>query len=271
MGKHESWRVLTEGDEGDLVLAVDYSVSGRPEAGFSELLPRLGTGYAVWETLPPPFGKEPSMSGGDYVEHWLGEVRASGRKVKGVLGYCVGSTYAAGLAAGIREWQSELPATVLFDPESPNEITLCWQFSKAMGNLSALLSPEEVTEAQEAGHEAQQRLGDLQELRDELIEIFRRVGGGAFARIGLDAAGREEFTATFASFMHYLSSAADIDAAAIWRESAAIGSVTPTNGLNLVPPADRASFVGKEFRFDLEHADLLRNDDVAKTVAELLN
>ncbi|KOV61144.1 hypothetical protein ADK64_28530 [Streptomyces sp. MMG1121] len=256
-------------DDG-VVLAVDYPFTGRPEAGFSELAGQLDLPYALLETVPPGNGTEAGMTAGDYLEWWLTDVRAAGRPVRAVLGFCAGSVYAAALADRIAAEQKVAPKVVLFDPESPNAITVYWQFHKVIDGLGVVLRPEEVTAAQQAGQRISEEVTDLTLLGERLLDVYREAAETAFDRAGLDAVRREEFTATVTAFMSYLVAAAGIDARDGWRTATAISSGTATNGLNLVAAEERPGMVAEEIRFDLEHADLLRTAEVAKAVTALI-
>src|ERR671936_774659 len=73
------WRILSHGDDSDLVLAVDFASTGRLQAGFRELVPRLSPPVTVWEALPPA-ARQVAANG--YVEWWLAEIRDRGRAVR---------------------------------------------------------------------------------------------------------------------------------------------------------------------------------------------
>jgi hypothetical protein len=252
-----------------VVLAVDYPFTGRPEAGFADLVAKLPRAHPVWETVPPVRGAEAGMTGADYVDRWYAEVGA--RPVRAVLGFCAGSVYAAALADRIAAGGAgERPALLLFDPESPNAITVYWQFHKVIDGLGAVLTPEEVAEAQRAGQRVSEGTTDLRELGQRLLEVFREAAVVAFDRARLDAVRRADFVDTVTAFMSYLVAAATIDVSAGFAGATAISSRTETNGLNLLPPAERTGVVAREIRFDIEHADLLRDPDVVRAVAENL-
>lgn len=267
------WTPLNDidGGAGGLVLAVDYPFTGRPEAGFADLVGKLPRDYPVWETVPPAGGVEQGMTGADYVDRWYADVRASGGPVHAVLGFCAGSVYALALADRVaKDNGGDRPALLLFDPETPNAVTMYWQFHKVVDGLGAVLSPGEVAEAQREGQLISQEIADLNELGARLLEVFRRAGTVAFDRARLDAVRRANFVDTVTAFMSYLVAATTIDVSGGWTGATAFSSRTATNGLNLVPAEDRAGLVDQEIRFDIEHADLLRDPEVVRTVAEQL-
>jgi hypothetical protein len=266
-----AWTPLTDiGDSAAaVVLAVDYPFTGRPEAGFTDLVAKLPRTLPVWETVPPVRGAETGMTGADYVDRWYGEV--GDRPVRAVLGFCAGSVYATALADRLSGGGAgKRPTLLLFDPEAPNAITVYWQFHKVIDGLGVVLTPDEVTEAQRAGQRVSEQTTDLPELGRRLLEVFRGVATVAFDRARLDAVRRADFVDTVTAFMSYLVAAATIDVSAGFRGATAISSRTRTNGLNLVPPEERAGLVDRELRFDIEHADLLRDPDVVRAVAEHL-
>ncbi|WP_344534643.1 hypothetical protein [Streptomyces albiaxialis] len=255
----------------DLVLAVDFAVSGRPQAGFPDFAALARPQFSLWETLPPAPEEDADMTGVDYVERWAEDALRQERPVKAVMGYCAGAVYAAALAERIGERQGVTPALIGFDPEPPRGDVICHHFGTTMEGMSGLLKPEEIAHAQQAAARALADETDIKKLGDRLLEIFRDVGGAAFARVGLDAKRSEEFVATFGLFLHFFVRGSDLDPTEGWKALTAMTSATPTSGLNPLSEEARADRVAKEIRFSVEHADLLRTPDVATTVTGLLS
>ncbi|MFF5256848.1 hypothetical protein ACFY4K_33050 [Streptomyces leeuwenhoekii] len=271
----DSWRVLTDDKSGDIVLAVDFDATGRPEARFTDLVTAMGPGITVWETVPQSMGgADVGLTGEGYIGRWAEEVRASGRQVSAVMGFCVGSVYAAPLAERIGQWQREAPRMILFDPEQASPLSMYWQFLKVIELMSSVLSPAEAAEAREAGRLAQQENeNDLPRLGAELLKQFQESGGLAFDRLGLDAERRAEVSVTFGSFISYLSAAGQLDPFADWRKAIAISSASPTSGLNAAraaAPGGEVDMVAQELRFGAQHTELLRDPEVARAVADLI-
>ena len=80
MAETDAWRILTKGDDDQgIVLAVDFDVTGRVEARFSDLAKNLDTGYAIWETVPPPVRTDHTWTGSDYVNHWARQAGQAAR------------------------------------------------------------------------------------------------------------------------------------------------------------------------------------------------
>ena len=272
MNAMRSWRVVNGLEQGPdtLALAVNYQITGRPDAGFDDLAPQLAAGYQVWETVPPPVGTEKDLSGADYVARWVDGIRESDRPVRCVLGNCAGSAYAPALVAGIVEYQDVEPEIILFDPELPSSLTLYWQYHSVIAASAALLRPEEIEKAHTAGQEAMAEHTDMGSYAAELVSLFRQTGGAAFDRIGLDAVRQEGLVGLFASYLSYLVAASDVVVDDGWRKAVAISSTTPHSGLNRVPEAERSQWVGREIRVDVDHENLLRSAEVARAVSELL-
>jgi hypothetical protein len=174
------------------------------------------------------------------------------------------------MAEEIAQWQDEPPRVIVFDPETVTPLGMYGQFHKVMANMSAVLAEDEIAEAQKLGWEAQSRQPDLRLLGQELKRVFRAVSGPALDRLGIDDERKDEFAATFGSFLAFLAAAVQIEPPRDWTGATAISSGSPGNGLNLVPAAQRAGMVAREIRFDLVHAELLRSDAVARTVDDLL-
>ncbi|MER5640644.1 hypothetical protein ABT095_27315 [Kitasatospora sp. NPDC002227] len=259
----KSWDILNDSGEGELVLAIDYSVNGRREAGFRDLAANLGAGVSIWETLAPPVGEEEGLTSADYLNRWLDEVKASGRPVKAVLGYCASSAFASAIADGIAQWQAEAPRPVLFDPTPSTAWTILhFGFFKVIESLTASLAETDVVEAQKAGFEAAARNGeDLEVFRTEIVRIYAELGEKAFTKLGLNADMGGQLVAWFRGYVSYLIAAAEFTG----RYDLSATTVICSSALEESPGEVLA-----EYRFDVDHSDLLRDNEVAKTVSELL-
>ncbi|RAY11927.1 hypothetical protein DPM19_28605 [Actinomadura craniellae] len=237
---------------------------------FTDLVPRLEANLTVWETLTPPAGTEIGMTADDYLDRWLADVRASDHVVHTVFGFCVGSVFAAAMAEQVTARQGSAPRLILFDPERPHAALLHRHYGDALQIISMALSDTEMKAATHAGEAALEECSDLTGLATRLSAALLDIGDPALRRAGLGEQRRTELLGTFGSFLNYLAASAEIDPGDIWPTATAISSATPRNGLNVLPPEQRADAVAREIRFDLQHADLLRSVDVAKTVDELL-
>lgn len=277
-----SWKVVTpaEGGEageggvsGEVVVAVDFPVTGRPEAGFTDLAGLLAPGRAFWQTVPPPVVPGSGAGVETYVGGWADELTGSGLVVRGILGFCVGSVYAAALADKVTAAQGSAPALILFDPEPATVTTLYWQFEKMVGNLAGVLTDDEA-DAVRRKAEALSKADpdDVTAFAAELHAMFHPVAVEAFGRLGLDAEHTAEVLDLFAAFISYLSVAGQLDPSAAWKGATAISSAGPNSGLNphRAHPGQDSDLVAREYRLDVPHAELLRSADAARTVDELL-
>jgi hypothetical protein len=269
MPKLRTWRDFSEGNTGEVVLAIDFDATGRPEARFADLAERLGAGFTIWETLPAAVA---ASDGEGYVKQWADEVQATGRPVRAVLGFCAGAAFAPFLADRIAEGQHR-PPLLLFDPEIVTPLSLYWQYAKVIEIAATTLTPAEVAQAQDAGRAAQQRTPDLNELAALLLGHFETYAKVAFDRMGLSSEHAGELMVTFAAFVNYLTAAGGLDPVPEWRTATVLSSTSPTSGLNGLRAIDPSTgdVAAEEIRFDLAHADLLRDDDVVRTVRNLLS
>ncbi|MFJ6141799.1 hypothetical protein [Kitasatospora sp. NPDC092286] len=269
MGTLETWRVLADGNPDDVVLAVDFDATGRAEGRFADLVKGLDGSFTVWESIPQAVSTELGASGDAYLDTWLNEVRASGRTVRGVLGFCIGGTYAGALADRIAAEQAR-PATLLFDPELSTPLTLYAQYHRVIDSMAAVLTPEEAEAAKEAGRTAHERDAGIAALAADLLNAYQATAKPAFERFELDGERITELTATFTSFVAYLVGAAGLDPLPAWNQSVVLTSSSPTSGLNGARSVGQDITVGRELRLATPHVDLLRDTEVAHTVSELL-
>jgi hypothetical protein len=257
-----SWRTLNDGSPNEVILAVDFTVTGRPGASFSDLVPKLGQNMTVWESVPPPVSVSAGMSSSDYLDWWLDGCRPSGRRVRAVLGYCVGSSFAAVMAGRIGQWQAQEPHLIVFDPESPVIPSLYRDFLTAIQNLASILSGAELIVAREAASGALLECGDdFTAAGAALTRVYQRASGIAFDRIGLDPELREELIAAFGSYVSYLVAARQIDPVPGLGRAMAITSSMSSSG---------AGAAAEEIRFDTDHESILGDERVAQAVRDVL-
>ncbi|WP_181727421.1 hypothetical protein [Streptomyces sp. PT12] len=264
------WRRHHDDASGEVVLAVDFPLSGRNEAGFDELAPLLGPSVALWETLPQP-APDGRLSGREAVGRWLADLRHSGVRVRALLSYCAGAAFVGALSDGVSAWQERPPEIVMFDPEVPSSLTVYAQFVRAIDRFAPVLTEAEVTRIRaEAEAVWTEHAHALDPMLERLGEMFRELGEAAFEKGALDRRHGGELIEAFMSFIGYLAAGSQMDALPAWKRATAISSHTPINGLNLVPDAERADLVADEVRLDLPHADLLRSPECARLVTEAL-
>jgi hypothetical protein len=269
-----AWRTLVDGDGDDsagIALAVDYDTTGRQEARFADLVANLSTGLGVWETVPPDPGADFSLSGDDYIDHWVGAVEAKSPNVRAVLGFCGGAVYAANIAERLRATQNTEPLLVLIDPELSTSQTLMWQFHKVIGFLSSVITAEEVAEARAIGQRVHEEITDIGKLKDELIRLMREFGEPALIRAGLDGPRREELFQVFNTFLCYLAAASEIDPREEWRSAVTFSSTSPLSGLNAMRASGLEVAVGREITIEVDHATMLADKDLAAAVSDVLS
>ncbi|MGW1375087.1 hypothetical protein ACWD6P_12550 [Streptomyces sp. NPDC002446] len=257
----DAWKVLNDGGPGDLVLAVDYASTGRRESSFFDIVPHLPADQTVWETTQPELGRETEMGGPEYVARWLRPVKESGRRVRAVMGYCVGSVFAAALAEEIGRIQSEPPAVLMFDPSVPVSVNLRHDFCNVIDHYAAILTEDEVRHCKAEAHRLFDEDDDFDRLGKRYSRMFEEVVETAFVRSELDVELGRELSDTFVSFVRYLVAARQVDPSRVWSQGTAVSSRDST------PAADLA---GHELQFDIDHLDILRDTGVGRAVTELL-
>ena len=271
-----TWITRATGMTNSVVLAIDFPVTGRNEAGFADLAPLLDGEYGLLESMPSMDIDTPEVSGTDYVEGWLDQLRGLGVHVRGITSYCAGAAFVPALARGVRTWQHDAPVVILVDPEIPVPLTLHVQFRRALERFAPLLSDAERTDIfATADRLHAEHPDDITALQAAISTVFRRVAHIGFERAGIDATHGADLLVAFEAFARYLVAGAQARAATPTEPSAtggpiAISSNTPTNGLNLVPEEQRSAFVAKEIRFDIAHAELLTSPEVAAAFDDLL-
>ncbi|MBT2481895.1 hypothetical protein [Streptomyces sp. ISL-94] len=248
-------------------------MTGRNEGGFADLAPGLKLDCDLWQTVAPVRDPETDPLDDSYLEPWLSEVAASGRTVRAVLGYCAGSVFAGVLAEKIGARQTTVPRVVLFDPELVDVPTVHLQFGRVVGNMTTVLTPEEIAELSGAA----ERLAGQPDVAPAtfaagLYAAFRPIGTTALRRAGLDEDYAGELVQLVGSFMSYLATAAGLDPRPGWTGATVVTSASVTSGLNRMrtTPGVAPIEVADERRFEVEHRDLLRTPAIAEAVAGVL-
>ncbi|MFF2327304.1 MULTISPECIES: hypothetical protein [unclassified Streptomyces] len=274
MSISSTWTPLRTSSSSDVVLCADFQTTGRPEAGFPDLVPHLEHDSNYWLIVPPSVAPNADVDVDDYIRSWLAPVRESGLTVRAVIGYCVGSVYAAALADGLAESQDTVPELIVIDPEPTQMVTIQYQLAKVLDQLNTILNEAELAEIHA-------KLGEfltvdgtsVGQYAADMFGAFRRISDGAFARAGLDAEYSAEMWSLFSAFLSYLSLADGLDPRATWLRATALSSSSPENGLNRLKVTGEmgpGEFVAHEIGFDESHSELLRSAGVAQTVDKLL-
>jgi hypothetical protein len=264
-----SWDVIFGAGSDQVVLGVDFPAASRREAGFAELAARIGPGYKFLHTKPPAARSGQRICGDAYVGPWIEAVQQGRHQVVAVLGFCVGSVYAAAIAEGISRWQP-MPKVILFDPQSASAKLLGREFHSEISSLSSLLCDDEIERTRKAATGFSESAGDVACAAAELAGMYWEVSSAAFERVGLGGAYDDKLIAPFESYISWLSVADQIDPGQVWKRSTAIVSSDYAELKDEESLAADASMIGWTIPFDVGHADLLRSDSVAEAVLDLL-
>lgn len=266
-----SWNVISEGKSNRVILGVDFPAAGRAEASFTELAAGLGSEFGFLQTVAPRFSPDQRVSADTYTRAWVDDARRSGWQVAAVLGYCLGSVYAAPIAESISAWQDAAPKIILFDPLRADIRLLGLEIRKVISRFGPLLSKDEVELAEKRIDEittpAPGVSADLAEAAVALVALFRDIGQPACARLGLNDARKNEMIQLFESYISWTSVAAQVDPMRSWKKSAAIMSTEYVRQSGGDEPADIwASIFGEVIALDIAHGDLLRSESTVKVI-----
>jgi hypothetical protein len=263
------WEAISGSDSGRVVLAVDFPTDRR-RARFAELSAGIGPRYRFLQIRPPTVHSVQRLRGAECVGRWVEDIRKDPHQVHAVLGYCVGSVYAAAIAAGIARRQP-MPKVILFDPQFPGTKYLAHEFLREIDAISSLLSDQEIEHTRKAAAEISGQVScDLADAAAEMAGIYSELTSLAFERVGIGSAYNGRFIAPVGSYISWLAAAGKIDPSSVWKRSTAIVS-SDYAGLapgNRVGGGDDP--IGQQIRFGAGHDDLLRSDSVARAVADLL-
>ncbi|MFR9730627.1 hypothetical protein ACL03H_15505 [Saccharopolyspora sp. MS10] len=262
-----AWNALRDGPGAEIVLACDFSTAGRRIATFADLVALTGDGPAVWESAPTP--PDTALDGAAQVRRWADAVRASGRPVRAVLGFCTGAVYAAALAAEISRRQPT--RLILLDPESGDARPMLGFLREVVARFGALAPPGADDVLGAAGAAAEEAGTDLMALADRLIALCSAVVTPACANAGLGPARSAEYLDVATRYLHWLAAAGSLEPPPSWTSAAALNSSTPGAGLLGVPPAERAGLVAEEVHLDVPHEDLMRTPEAARITARWMS
>lgn len=272
MPSASSWDVISDVNSNKIILSVDFRAAWRSEASFPELASRVGAEYRFLQTAPPNTCPDKRPAVDAYIQNWVQEAQQGGWQVAAVLGYCVGSVYAAAIAEGISQWQPA-PKIVLFDPLLPAIRFIALEMYRVIGYFASasLLSSDEVERAKERTAELiGSEPGDIVDFAAALVGLYREIGSIAFGKLGLRAARSNEMIQIFESFMSWMSVADQIDPTDAWKRSTAIISADYLLLSKHELSAGLASndLIGQTIPVDVPHNDLLRSDSAAKVLLE---
>ncbi|UQA97425.1 dienelactone hydrolase family protein [Streptomyces halobius] len=251
-----TWRPLRSAPGADtLVLAVDYALTGRPEATFSDLASVLPSSWAVWETRQPDTGR-PDAEG--YLDFWLSDPGLSGTRVDAVLGYCIGGVFAAELAERLSRATGEPVPVLLFDPEPPLVDGLATDARSAVEGLGSMLTAEQLRDALDRLDTSEAAAADVPDLAGELRGIYTTAARTACRSSGLDEDIADQLTSAFVRYLQYSSAAGRLFAEPAWSRATVVSSAQPTRWADC--GADRVDC-------PVPHAQLLASACAADAVA----
>lgn len=254
-----TWRELC--DRGpDLVLCLDFP-GGRAAAGFAELANRIPVDLRFLHIGQLNLGAPPRLDA--HVDEWVREALGTGRRVRGVLGFCAGATLATRVADALSATAPvKPPAVVLFDAAAVTGGTLGDGFVSSVEASSAHLAAGELDDARQWSEEL---LGDysddLPRVAAGLVDRYDHLIAGVVDRLSLDELVRSELTSEFAAYMAYLLLAAQ------GGLDLRVGTALFLSSQDHELPMDPAT--GMSFNVDREQ--LLRDTEVLKVVAGVLS
>lgn len=248
-----NWRQLS-GRGRDLVLCLDFP-GGRATASFTELaagVPVDASFLHVGQASAGPLA--------ECVDRWVAEVTATGRPVRAVLGFCAGATLATGVADAIAATRPP-PTVVLFDAVSTTGDSMAGGFMSALESSARHLTADELADARGLSEQlAAAYPDDLPRIAAALTDRYEQLMGAVADRLSLPGFLRKELTGGFTAYLDYLLLAAEggLD----------MRTTTPLflNSAGHEPPVQDA----RSITVDIHHADLLRDPEVHKLVADLL-
>ncbi len=261
MASSNAWRVLSTGESDEVVLACDFPTAIRPEAQFSDFVPLLRPAVTVWESAMPDPGAETGWSAEEYLDSWLEPLRESGVRVSGVLGFCAGSVFAAGVARRVAELQSGPVPLVVIDPERPTSEALYIHYHRGIEIFGTALEQADVDEMIGAGRELLARDDDLRTFGPALSELYQRVADGALERIGLNQKRRAELISIFTSFVDWVVAAERLDPTEEWAGATCVSSES-----HAAQPIEAK----QRITLGVDHDRMLADADVARTVVDSL-
>jgi hypothetical protein len=257
--QNNSWRRLRAGTVNRSVLAVDFDLTGRPEANFGNFAEVSDLDHEIWQTVAPRNSAQDLLSVREYLDFWASGVSG---QVDAIMGYCVGCVFLPALADRLEQAHGRRPALLLFDPQPVVVANLYQDFGKIVELMSVLSGPEKQRLRTEGGRICEAAAGDFPAAAAEMVDLYDNAIGVAFTRLNLDDAMRTEFTEMFRSYASYLTAASRLSAESGWGTGTALTSQGSSPG---------AKSAHTEICFPVRSTDLLRDPRVADAVFDLLD
>lgn len=178
-----------------------------------------------------------------------------------MLGYCVGSVYAAQLAERLGELQGLAPDVLVFDPEPAAATGMLGELLSLADRLGPILTPDESADLRAAADHAATRGADLPAVGIALVAVFRQVAVSALLRSGIRPNAVRDVVDRFTATLAYISQAGRFDPVTGWSTATALTSR---------PAPAYARYAERTVSFDVPRSTLLSNPEVAREVAALL-
>ena len=248
-----NWRQLS--DEGpDLIPCLDFP-GARAAAGFADLAAGVPADACFLHFTHAGAGSLP-----DCAARWAGELAATGRPVRAVLGFCAGTALATRLADAVAA-TGPPPMVLLFDAVPTTGESLASQFTSVLDASAKHLTAGELSDAYRLSEELTQTWpGDLPRIAAAMTGRYDQLMRAVAARLSLSGSLRQELTATFTAYLDYLLLASEGG----FDMRTADPLFLTSDGYE--PPVQGA----RAITFDTGHDDLLRDPKVHELVTGLL-
>jgi len=244
-----------------LVVAVDFDLTSRGEAGFRDLATLLPEPVTIWLTAQPPASVADTASGTAYTAWWCDRLAASGAEIDAILGYCAGSVFACALADEVARQQGRRPATVIFNPGRPTRDSVFRDIRTTLTSLSSLSAAERDDLIGVASALLQEWPRDVPGILDRLLALYRDAARDAFERVGIPPDVGADLIDVFASYTAYLRAASTMAPHPQWSSATAVISVEDDG---------QPGFTAHRIPTAIGRRDLLRTPQVARLVLDAM-
>lgn len=248
-----NWRQLSDWGP-DLVPCLDFP-GARAAAGFAE----LAAGVKV-EACFLHIGQASAGPLAACVDRWVGELLATGRPVRAVLGYCAGTALATRVADAIAA-VGPPPLVVLFDAVPTTGDSLAGQFTAVLESSARHLTADELADARALPEQLVAAYpDDLPRIAAALADRYDRLMRAVADRLSVGEFLRQELTGAFTAYLDYLLLASE--------GGFDMRTTTPLflTSAGYEPPVEGA----RTITLDAGHDDLLRDPGVHELVTGLL-
>jgi hypothetical protein len=220
---HQQWSTISENAlTRPIVLAVDFNVTGRREATFSDLVQSFPNPLTVWLSMQPPDSYSKHLAPSDYLTWWAGDSLGTLVRVGAILGYCAGSLFASALADEVERRQDFRPKVVLFNPGKPGAATLKRDFDGTIQSMLLLTSQERSDFLERAEAKLDGSLASFDEECGVAFDLYTQASRICFSRAGIDADVGDDLLGVFRSYTSYLHAARGVEYRPEWAKATAV-------------------------------------------------